>query len=83
MMIRILPPYLFLLCAFLMIVLHFTSTSITVVKFPINLIGIPMMLLGIGITIRVSRKFESMNTEIHTFKKPKKLATSGLLKILS
>lgn len=39
-----------------------------------------MMLLGIGITIRVSRKFESMNTEIHTFKKPKKLATNGLFK---
>lgn len=79
-MIRILPPYLFLLCTFLMIILYFTTTSITVVKFPTNLIGIVFIVLGIGITLQVSRKFKSIDTEIHTFKKPKKLTTKGFFR---
>lgn len=47
---------------------------------PFNYIGIVLLLLGIIITIIVRKRFEKIDTEIHTFKKPRKLVTNGLFK---
>ncbi len=46
-----------------------------------NYLGVFLIITGIVITIKVRKQFEKMDTEIHTFKKPRKLVTNGLFKI--
>lgn len=77
---KILPPSLFLFCILLMVVLYYWAPGVILIPYPINLIGIVFVPLGWGIPIRISRKFASINTEIHTFKRPGKLTTNGLFK---
>jgi len=50
----------------------------TIVSFPINLLGILPFLFGFAITIIVKNRFEKLNAEIHTFKSPNQLITTGL-----
>jgi protein-S-isoprenylcysteine O-methyltransferase Ste14 len=47
---------------------------------PINYAGITLIIAGIFIAIIVRKGFEKIDTEIHTFKNPRKLVTNGLFK---
>lgn len=63
-----------------MIALYFWYRGIIVINYPFNLLGIIFIVLGLGITIKISRKFSAVDTEIHTFKTPRKLVINGLFK---
>ncbi|BDS11376.1 methyltransferase family protein [Aureispira anguillae] len=78
---RVIPPFLFVLCILLMIGLNFLSPTPKLLKPPINYFGILLLLLGLVMTAKVRKLFDDVDTEIHTFKKPKKLVTDGLFKI--
>jgi protein-S-isoprenylcysteine O-methyltransferase Ste14 len=51
-----------------------------VLSFPTNLIGLAPLVLGLGMAIWGSRKFEQVGTTIKTFDKPDELVTDGLFR---
>lgn len=77
---RILPPTLLLLSIGLMILLYFILPIHVLFRFPYSLIGIPILLIGIIISILGSAKFEKEETTSMTFDEPNVLVVSGLYK---
>lgn len=78
---RIIPPVLFLLCIALMIGIRTLVVVQNVISPPFNYAGIALILLGIAVTVKVRKRFSRADTEIHTFKKPRKLVMNGLFRI--
>ena len=75
---KLIPPFLFLLCVIAMFFLdRFYPMQIWLAS-PYNFIGIIPLLLGISMVISTGKRFRKVKTQIHTFKKPKKLVTDGL-----
>ncbi len=75
---KLIPPFLFLLCV---IAIFFLDRFYPIQKWlmrPYNLIGIMPLLLGMFMVISIGKRFRKVKTQIHTFKKPKKLVTDGL-----
>ena len=78
--IKLLPPTLFIICAVLMIVIGLIWPLKNIITFPYNLIGISVLLVGLGISIWGSNKFNQVGTNIQTFDEPNILITDGLFK---
>lgn len=75
---KLIPPFLFLLCV---IAIFFLDRFYPIQKWltkPYNFIGIIPLLLGMFMVISIGKRFRKVKTQIHTFKKPKKLVTDGL-----
>lgn len=47
---------------------------------PFTYIGLPLILAGLGLTVKVRRLFEQTDTEINTFKEPRRLVIKGPFK---
>jgi protein-S-isoprenylcysteine O-methyltransferase Ste14 len=75
---RIMPPTLFYACVVLMVLLAWLCPISTIIRLPINLLGIVPLLLGLGMAIWGSRKFGEVGTTIKTFGEPDLLVTDGL-----
>ena len=78
---KIIPPVLFLICIALMVGIRNVALIQKIIPEPYNYIGIALILIGLIITVNVRRQFDKLDTEIHTFKKPRRLVTNGLFKI--
>jgi len=78
---KVIPPVLFIFCAFLIIGLRFLTPEQPFLMPPISYIGTAFILFGLGITVKIGKLFDKVNTEIHTFKKPRQLIQSGFFKI--
>ncbi len=78
---KVIPPFLFLSCIVIMIIIRNLVVIKEIVPRPFNYFGTVLIILGIVATILVRKEFEKNNTEIHTFKEPRKLVTHGLFKI--
>ena len=74
----IIPPFLFLFCVIAMVYLSYFYPIQHWIKFPLNLIGILFLGIGFFMVTTIGKRFRRVKTEIHTFKKPKKLVTNGL-----
>ncbi|HYF70322.1 MAG TPA: isoprenylcysteine carboxylmethyltransferase family protein [Ohtaekwangia sp.] len=77
---KIIPPFLFLFCISLMVILDWVLPSAEIFRSPIHYFGIVVVIMGLSMTIVVGKHFKKMETEIHTFKSPEKLVTGGLFK---
>ena len=77
---KLIPPFLFLICIILMVLIRNMIVILKLIPQPYNYLGIILILLGLIMTIKVKKQFNKINTEIHTFKKPQKLVTNGLFK---
>ncbi len=77
---KLIPPFLFLICIILMVLIRNVIVIEKIIPQPYNYLGIILLLLGIVMTIKVRKLFNKIETEIHTFKKPRKLVTNGLFK---
>lgn len=76
---RILPPNLFILSIMIMVLLYLVIPIAIYLQFPYNTtIGIPLLIGGIGLSWRGSSTFSRVKTNIHPFKDPQVLVTSGL-----
>lgn len=75
---KIIPPFLLLISALVMTILHFIVPYQVAIFTPINYLGIFLIILGLTIAKKVGTTFSKIDTEIHTFKKPRQLVTSGL-----
>lgn len=78
---KITPPFLFLFCIVIMVAIRNLVVIMEIVPNPFNYFGAVLIVLGIMLTIVVRKRFEKEDTEIHTFKNPRKLVTDGLFKI--
>ena len=78
---KVIPPFLFLLCILLMIALKFLIPEPQIVSSPINYLGVLLIITGIAMINSIRKLYDEVNTEIHTFKKPRTLITTGLFKI--
>lgn len=77
---KIIPPFLFLICILFMVAFRNLIVIKEIIPDPINYAGIVLIIIGILMTIIVRKGFEKIDTEIHTFKNPRKLVTNGLFK---
>jgi protein-S-isoprenylcysteine O-methyltransferase Ste14 len=77
---KIIPPFLLIISALVMTLLHFTIPYKIVIPLPFNFFGIVLIISGLTIAKKVSSSFSEIDTEIHTFKKPKQMVTIGLFK---
>lgn len=77
---KVIPPILFLICILLMLALTLLMPEYRFIKSPINYLGVAPIIIGIAISIRTSRLFDKLNTEIHTFKRPKHLVETDLFR---
>ena len=78
---KIIPPVLFLFCIVLMVTIRSLFVVKEIVPAPFNYGGILLVVPGMAMTMVVRKRFEKANTEIHTFKNPRKLVTNGLFNI--
>ncbi|APS37451.1 hypothetical protein [Salegentibacter sp. T436] len=76
---KLIPPFLFLICIILMVLIRNVIVIEKIIPQPYNYLGIILLLLGIVMTIKVRKLFNKIETEIHTFKKPRKLVTTDFL----
>jgi len=77
---KLLPPFLFLICCVAMITCSLLFPQWTYLPKPWNYLGVPLLLLGLGMVRNIQGKFKKEATEINTFKSPKKLVSTGLFR---
>ncbi|NMH87358.1 methyltransferase family protein [Flavivirga algicola] len=77
---KVIPPVLFILCVLLIVGLNFLLPEQTILKPPFSYVGIILIIAGLAIMSQIKKLFDKVNTEIHTFKKPRQLVKKGLFK---
>lgn len=75
---KVIPPFLFLVTIVCMVILHFLVPVSVLIKQPFNYFGVILFMLGLIFAKTVRNIFNKVDIEIHTFKKPRQLVTSGL-----
>jgi len=78
---KIIPPFLLLFCIGFMVAIKNLIVIKEIIPPPFNYIGLLFIIVGFLLTLIVRKKFARMNTEIHTFKNPRNLVTTGPFKI--
>ena len=78
---KLLPPTLLKIFIVIMIVMHYVMPVNQIIVFPYNLFGIALIIIGLTISMKGSRLFTKLGTNIKTFDDPDKLVTEGLFKI--
>ena len=76
---KLIPPVLVAIIVLLMICLHFVSPTV-VISSPLKYGGSLFIILGLLMAKKVSIRFNEADTEIHTFKRPRRLVTDGLFR---
>ena len=77
---KLIPPFLLLISALIMVILHFTVPYQILISSPYNYFGIILIILGLAVAQKVRHDFAKIDTEIHTFKIPRQIVTNGLFK---
>ena len=77
---QFIPPFLFIICIVVMIIAGMVSPAKALISFPLNLFGIIILALGLAMVVSMARLFGTKQTEIHTFKTPRKLVSEGLFR---
>lgn len=77
---KLIPPYLLIVSALLMICLHVFLPVVHFIHQPFNFSGFFFIACGLVVAKNIGRRFSNVNTEIHTFKNPRHLVTTGLFK---
>jgi protein-S-isoprenylcysteine O-methyltransferase Ste14 len=76
----IIPPFLFLICLLVMILLHRAWPITPLFPFPYNLLGIAPMVAGMLMGFLGFSRFMRVKTNLYTFGEPGKLVTDGIFK---
>ena len=80
---RLLPPNLFLIAVITMITVSWmmpTEPFLSFLSFPLTLLGLIPLIVGLGLSIRGSMKFSRVGTNIKPFNQPNVLVTDGLFR---
>ena len=79
-MLKIAPPFLWILCVILILAVSQIFSSGIVTPFFVKLLGASLFLGGIWLGFATVRKFIRLNTEVHTFRDASTLSTDGLFR---
>ena len=71
------PNLVFLICAVLAIAAAFLVPAARVLRFPLTLLGIPVIALGVWLSVRANRELARAQTTTEPFEWPKALVTAG------
>ncbi len=74
---RVLPPTYFLIGLVVMVVLHFVFSGPRIVYGQWRIIGVPIGLLALWLTIRTDALFKKLGTEVKPFRKSRLVVTEG------
>jgi len=78
---KLLPPVLFLFCVIFIALVYWKYQLKLTVLYPYNvIIGLPFVLIGVGISSWNSRLFSKLQTNIMTFDEPDILVMEGMYK---
>jgi protein-S-isoprenylcysteine O-methyltransferase Ste14 len=77
---KLLPPTMFLLFAILMGIICWGFGFTHNITYPYNLIGIPILILGLAIAKVNKKLFLKLETNVDTFEQPDRLVKSGFYK---
>ena len=77
---KLLPPFLFLFCCLLMFFLTVSVPQLAFLPTPYNYFGFVLFFVGLSIVRKSQLIFKAVDTEINTFKPPKRLVTDGLFR---
>ena len=77
---KLLPPFLFLFCALLILGFNLALPALSLHLSPWNYIGFFFLFGGLNMVRNIQRKFKQVATEINTFKQPKHLVDDGLFR---
>jgi len=75
---KLLPPILFILFIITMSVICWGTGSPHQLTNPYNLIGVPMITLGLLLSMSGKRLFNKLNVNVMTFDEPSELVTQGV-----
>src|SRR5688572_20203503 len=75
---KLIPPYLLFISIVLMTILHLCFPVLSIITQPFNYLGGLLIILGIVAVKMASKSFDKVKTEIHTFRKPRQMVTTGL-----
>lgn len=74
---KILPPTLFLAYVIGAWILHYVFPIKSIIPVPYTYLGIPLIILGIGVNVWVDRLFKINKTTVKPFEQPSFLITKG------
>lgn len=74
---KLIPPFFLFISVLVMVFIHFIFPMQIIILTPYNYLGIILIISGLTIAKKTEQHFSKIDTEIHTFKKPKKLVTDG------
>lgn len=77
---KLITPLLFFLCFVSMFVLTLALPQLSFIPTPWNYLSFLLIVLGLSLVRRTQKRFKAEATEIHTFRAPKKLVTTGLFR---
>lgn len=77
---KIIPPKLIFYAILTMMLLNWILPTERLIPFPFASIGAVLMLCGFWMARNIQARYKQVDTEIHTFKAPRKLITDGLFK---
>lgn len=78
---KVIPPFLFLFCIVLMVFVNGLFPEKKYLQPPFTYFGILLIIIGLIMAIHIKQIFEQIDTEIDTFKRPRKFVDSGLFSI--
>jgi len=73
---KILPPTYFLATLVAMTVLHFTWPGDRYLEFPLNLVGLVLLVSGVVLNVIADREFKRHQTTVHPFRRSAALVTA-------
>lgn len=74
---RLLPPHLFVLCGISSLAIGLLLPVVGPAALPFRLIGVPVLIAGVLLTVRSASHFERAETNIKTFDDPGVLVGTG------
>jgi protein-S-isoprenylcysteine O-methyltransferase Ste14 len=78
---RLIPPLLWLVCLASIVLAGLVPLSFPMIPAPFYLGGWGLFAAGLAVTVLASRQFKAAGTNIHTFRDPGTLVTSGLFAV--
>ncbi len=77
-MVKLLPPFLFLLFVLAIALINAFSNEHLLISFPYNVLGLPILAIGLITAMAGKRVFKKLEANVMTFDEPTLLITQGI-----
>ena len=77
---QLIAPVLTVICLAVMLLLGWLCPIVLLLRFPFNLVGVPIAGTGLAVCLAAHRQFMQAGTTLYPFSRPGKLVTNGLFR---